>query len=228
MISFVAIAFVLGYLIGAVPFGYLVARAHGVDILREGSGNIGATNIKRVIGARAGNSVFALDFAKGLAAAGWPYLLRWFDVPSEWILWAVVAGLVGAIVGHSFSIFLRGKGGKGVATTMGGLLVVMPFAVLIGIACWLVVFYAFRYVSLASIVFAVSLPLSNYFLGQERLLVYLGGGLALLIIVRHRSNIARLWQGTENRFEKKRNGAGAVESGRAGEEAERPDENMKR
>lgn len=224
MIPIVLIALFLGYLIGAVPFGYMVAKAHGVDILRTGSGNIGATNVKRIIGARAGNTVFALDFAKGLVAAGWPNLLRLFDVSADWILWAVVAGLIGAIVGHSFSVFLRGKGGKGVATTMGGLLVVMPFAVVIGIAAWVAVFYAFRYVSLASIVFAISLPVSNYFLGQDRLLVYLSGVLALLIVVRHRSNIARLWQGTENRFERKRRAAGGGEP----DGVKAPDETIER
>lgn len=197
------IAAALGYLAGAVPFGYLVARANGIDILKEGSGNPGATNVKRVVGKRAGNLVFLLDFIKGAVAAGWVFFL---PLEREQLLLAAFIGLAAAILGHSFSVFLKGKGGKGVATTMGGLLVIMPDVVLIGLLVWVITFYSTRYVSLASILFAVSLPLANIFLGRTPLLVYVSLALAILIVVRHRSNIQRLLKGTENRFVRDKGG----------------------
>lgn len=197
MSSFVLVilALVAGYLVGAIPFGYLVARSRGVDILKEGSRNPGATNVKRVVGKTAGNFVFALDFLKGCFAAGWPLLLQ-----QEASLIAAVVGLCAAIGGHSFSVFLKGRGGKGVATTMGGLLVILPVSVLIGVIVWLIAFFSSRYVSLASILFAVSLPVSSWLLGKEPLLIYVTVALAFLITIRHRTNIQRLLNGTENRF----------------------------
>ncbi len=199
-------ATVAGYLLGAVPFGWLVARAHGVDIMKVGSGNPGATNVKRSVGKRAGNVVFGLDFLKGAVAAGWPLLA---GLPPDQLVAVQAAGLCAAILGHSFSVFLRGKGGKGVATTMGGLLALMPWVVLMGVTVWVVVFYATRYVSLASICFALVLPLGNYLLSGSGALTAIGGGLALLIIFRHRSNIQRLLNGTEHRFVREpKNGAG--------------------
>ena len=191
----------LGYLLGSVSFAVLIARAGGVDILREGSGSPGATNVKRTVGNRAGNLCFALDAAKGFAAAGWPCLV--FSDSGHPLLLAIL-GLVGALVGHSFSIFLRFRGGKGVAVTMGGLSAIMPWSVLIGICVWLVLFYTFRYVSLASLGFGFSLPLSAWFLDAASVRIWLAVALALLIVVRHISNIKRLWAGTEHRFDAKR------------------------
>lgn len=198
-----AAAAVVGYLLGAVPFGYLVARAHGVNILREGSGNPGATNVKRMVGKKAGNTVFALDFLKGAVAAGWVFLL---PVVEERELVAALVGLCAAILGHSFSIFLRGKGGKGVATTMGGLVIVMPWAVLVGALVWVVIFYTTRYVSLASILLVLSLPATNFVVGEAPLLIWISLALAILITLRHRSNIQRLLSGTENRFLRQKGG----------------------
>jgi acyl phosphate:glycerol-3-phosphate acyltransferase len=194
----------VGYLVGAIPFGYFVAKAHGVNILKEGSGNPGATNVKRVVGKRAGNTVFALDFLKGILATAWVLVLP--IEGDQRLLVAEIIGLCAAILGHSFSIFLKGKGGKGVATTMGGLMVIMPWVVLIGVVIWVVTFYASRYVSLASILFAASLPVGNFLLGAEPLLVWISLALALLIIFRHRSNIQRLLNGTENRFARRKEG----------------------
>lgn len=201
-LDFVLAAFV-GYLAGAIPFGYLVARAHGINILKEGSGNPGATNVKRVVGKRAGNTVFLLDFLKGAAAVGWIFLL---PLEGDRLVTAAVLGLCAAILGHSFSIFLKGKGGKGVATTMGGLAVIMPWVVLIGIGVWVVTFYTSRYVSLASILFAWSLPVGNWCLEATPLLTWISLALALLITVRHRSNIQRLLKGTENRSIRRKGG----------------------
>jgi glycerol-3-phosphate acyltransferase PlsY len=112
-----------------------------------------------------------------------------------------VIGLIAAIIGHSFSLFLKFRGGKGVATTIGGLLALMWVVLLIGLAVWLIVFYTAKVVALASILFAVSLPISAYFIhGTSDPRFYLGLVLAVLIVVRHRSNIARLISGKENKF----------------------------
>jgi len=200
------IALAFGYLLGSVSFAVLVAKRHGVDILKAGSGNPGATNVKRVIGKGPGNLVFALDFLKGFIGAGWPALISMFhllpaDAP---VLWMGIAGLAGAILGHSFSLFLGFKGGKGVATTIGGLMALMPFVILGGLLVWVAVFYASRYVSLASIAMGLVLMPIAALLGEPREKIGLCFALAILIIVRHRANLQRLMNGTENKFEKKK------------------------
>lgn len=198
-VPFIAAALV-GYLLGALPFGVLVARWHGVDIFKVGSGNPGATNVKRSIGKRAGNLVFALDFLKGAAAAGWVRLL---PADPSLATWLGLTGLSAAILGHSFSCFIRFRGGKGVATTLGGAIALMPAAALISVVVWLVLFYSTRYVSLASIGLAVTLPVAVFFLDGLSELFGFAVLLAAFVIVRHRQNIVRLFQGTENRFVKK-------------------------
>ncbi len=186
----------IGYLLGSISFAVLVAKAQRVDIFKSGSGNPGATNVKRTLGAKWGNLVFALDALKGYVAAIWPLLL--LGSANLGIL-----GLVAAILGHSFSLFLNFRGGKGVATTMGGLLAIMPLVLLVGLLVWVVCFYATKVVALASICFAVSLPLASASIngtGDPRFTLALM--LGLLIVVRHRSNIARLLKGKENSFKK--------------------------
>jgi glycerol-3-phosphate acyltransferase PlsY len=190
-----------GYLIGSLPFGYWVARAHGVDIMKVGSGNPGATNVKRAVGGAAGNTVFLLDFLKGVVAVSWVWLLPANEVDPVYLS---LVGLVGAILGHSFSIFLGFKGGKGVATTMGGMVTLMPISALIGIVVWLILFYLTRYVSLASIGMAVVLPISRLILDGPDILLGFATALAVFIVVRHRSNIQRLIEGREHRFERRR------------------------
>ncbi|MEX2382722.1 MAG: glycerol-3-phosphate 1-O-acyltransferase PlsY [Opitutales bacterium] len=187
----------IGYLLGAIPFGYLIARAHGVDILKEGSGNPGATNVKRVVGKRAGNAVFLLDFGKGFFAALWPMVLVG-DV--NLALYLSILGLFSAIIGHSFSVFLRFRGGKGVATTMGGLVVVMPYVLLGGILVWAIVYFFSRIVSVASLAFAMSLPVLSLLMGLNPLLLYLSLVITVLVFVRHRSNIASLLKRQEKQF----------------------------
>ena len=213
----------VGYLLGSLPFGCIVARAHGVDIFREGSGNPGATNVKRVLGEKfgtkgknAGNLVFALDALKGAVAAGWA-LLAWTQVSvtydlAEWGLpgaghiggvdWRLVglAGVVGAVLGHSFSVFTKFKGGKGVATAAGGVLVLVPVSCLIGALVWLVTFSITRYVSLGSILAAVVVPTASWLRGNPLSLNLVVTALGLFVIVRHRENIKRLLAGTESRF----------------------------
>lgn len=190
----------VGYLLGSLPFGYLVAKSYGVDIFKIGSGNPGATNVKRTLGAKAGNTVLVLDIIKGAIATGWP-LLPVIVTPHQQVL--AVIGVVAAVLGHSFSVFTRFKGGKGVATAAGGLLVLMPLACLIAGATWVVIFYAFRYVSLASIlgagaIIAAGWLLPSYDLSLRIIASVIGG----FVIVRHYENIGRLLKGTESRFVK--------------------------
>lgn len=209
------IALAVGYLLGSLPFGYLVARAKGVNIFEVGSKNPGATNVRRVLGSGPGNLVFFLDALKGALATAWP-LFHWTRSDAELSslqaaaaiggaveTQAAVAGLVGALLGHSFSCFTKFRGGKGVATATGGLLVLMPFALIIGAVVWALTFYSTRYVSLASILAAVAMPVSAFFLKEPRLLLGLTVLIAVLVVVRHRSNIQRLLNGTETKFVKK-------------------------
>ena len=217
MIWYLVIAATAGYILGSLPFGYLVARAHGVDIFKVGSGNPGATNVKRVLGAKAGGMVLALDALKGALAAAWS-LLSYTSLSvtvdleagggaavisgQDWRL-VGLAGVIGAVVGHSFSVFTKFKGGKGVATAAGGMLVLMPVSCLIAAAVWLVTFYTTRYVSLGSILAAAALGVTTWVRGNPLPLNIVVTLLALFVIARHRENISRLLNGTENKFVKK-------------------------
>jgi len=212
MFAAIGIFALLGYLLGSVNFAVLVAKKHGVDILKEGSGNPGATNVKRVLGKGPGNLVFALDALKGFVGAGLPYLLlRTEETPAaaEIHFTICVAGFVGTLLGHCFSCFLKFKGGKGVASTIGGLIVLLPFPILIGATLWGLVFLLSRYVSLASIILGVSLPVSCWVLPRFTKLTFspaefwCAGAIAAFNVWTHRSNIGRLLTGTENRFVKK-------------------------
>lgn len=228
------IAAVIGYLLGAIPFGFIVARAYGINIFEHGSKSPGATNVKRVLGKRAGNTVFALDALKGALAAGWPLLFaQWATYRSvrseiaaaaatayqettwtmlianvkvlspETVIPVAVVGLLCAVLGHGFSCFTRFKGGKGVATSAGGFVVLMPVVTLIALAVWLVTFYLSRYVSLASILAAAAIPLTAFLLHAHPLVAWLSVAIGIFVIVLHRANITRLLAGTENRFVKK-------------------------
>ena len=192
---------VVGYLLGAISFAVIIAKNNGVDIFSEGSGSPGATNVKRTIGKQAGNLCFALDAGKGFIAAGWP-MLPTFGLQSSPEVLSII-GLAAAIIGHSFSVFIRFRGGKGVATTMGGLLAMMPLVLVTGLLVWGAVFYSTRYVSLASILFGVSLPITAVIMGLGMPRIIFCILLAVLIVVRHQANIKRLLAGKENRFSKK-------------------------
>jgi glycerol-3-phosphate acyltransferase PlsY len=202
-----AAAALIGYLLGSLPFGYIVARAHGVDIFKEGSGNPGATNVKRVLGEkfggkgrRAGNLVFLLDAVKGALAAAWP-ILPFLHAPEARLLGLV--GVIAAVLGHSFSVFTKFKGGKGVATAAGGLVVLMPVSCLIGAGVWIVTFIFTRYVSLGSVLAAVAVPAASWLRGNPLPFNLVATALGLFVIIRHRENIKRLLAGTESRFAKK-------------------------
>lgn len=212
-------AALVGYLLGSIPFGYLVARMHGVNIFEVGSRNPGATNVKRVLGSKAGNTVFALDVLKGAVAAAWAIfaylpisvhydLTPWGLDASGLVdgpLWLGVgiSGLIGALLGHSFSVFTRFRGGKGVATGAGGFLVLAPLVAIIAVLIWVATFYLSRYVSLASILAALALPVASISLGQPWSVTTLGLLVAAFVAYRHRANIARLRAGTESKFARK-------------------------
>ena len=155
-------ALLIGYLLGSINFAMLVAKYKGLDLFSLGSGNPGATNVKRTMGAFWGNTVFLLDFFKGYL----PVFLAQSILVIEGLNYDLlgILGLLGAILGHSFSIFLKFRGGKGVATTMGGLLALMPWVLVMGLVAWLMVFFSTRVVAMASIAFAISLPISFYLL----------------------------------------------------------------
>ncbi|MGC9451036.1 MAG: glycerol-3-phosphate 1-O-acyltransferase PlsY [Oceanipulchritudo sp.] len=191
-----------GYLIGSISFAVLIAKSRGVDIFSSGSGNPGATNVLRALGKPCGYGCFLLDALKGtaavLVAAG---LAVQFG---EGVKLAGIFGLLGAILGHSFSVFLRFRGGKGVATTVGGLFALMPWVMLVGAIVWLAVFLTTRYVSLASLALGLSLPVSSFFIEEDPRALVFCLFLTLLIVVRHRSNIQRLIAGTENRATRKK------------------------
>ena len=204
----------VGYLLGSLPFGYLVARSHGVNIFEVGSKNPGATNVRRVLGSGPGNLVFALDALKGAAAAfaPWGYRLatqRHSDVAVAGALGATeygylaVAGLVGAFLGHSFSCFTRFRGGKGVATGAGGFAVLFWQGALIALTVWLLAALVTRYVSVASMLAALSLPISAFLFHRSGVLIGATAFIAALVIIRHRTNLARLAAGAENKIGQK-------------------------
>lgn len=211
------IAVLLGYLLGSLPFGYLVARAKGVNIFEVGSRSPGATNVLRVLGRGPGYLVFALDALKGAVAASWALLrLRSpaaatgsfdegqaflnFHVTGEGWVSMGLAGLVGALLGHSFSCFTKFRGGKGVATGAGGFTLVFPQGALIALLVWAGFVAVTRYVSLASIAAAVSLPVTAWFLRPSPVMIGASAAVAAFVILRHRSNIGRLLSGTENKI----------------------------
>ena len=211
MFAALGISALVGYLLGSVNFAVLVAKRYGIDILKEGSGNPGATNVKRVLGKGPGNLVFALDALKGFVGAGLPLLfLNSYEPKYQEIVFVIcVAGLAGTLLGHCFSCFLGFKGGKGVASTIGGLLVLLPIPIVIGAALWAIAFYATRYVSVASLALGLSLPLSCWLLPKFTSLQFgtaqliFAGAIALFNVWTHRSNIGRLLRGEENKFTKK-------------------------
>ena len=197
------------YLLGSIPFGYVAGKIRGIDIRKIGSGNIGATNVVRVLGKRYGYSVFVLDFLKGFGAVKISMSIA-TDARPEWgspEIFGILAAIA-SIIGHSFPLWLKFRGGKGVATAGGALFGLMPVAALIAVTIWISIFWFTRYVSLASVVTAVALPLVILImtrLNQIRgnALFYSSLGIAVLVIWRHHSNLSRLMRGSEPRFTRK-------------------------
>ncbi len=197
---------VLAYLLGAIPNGFLIAKARGIDIRKVGSGNIGATNVYRSVSKGMGILTFALDAIKGaVPALLFPVLVTGcLNVPAPVWLPLLFGGL--AIAGHTWPVYLKFKGGKGVATSAGALIGIAPGATGIGVLCWFIALVGTRYMSVASIVAAIAVPTAGWWLyrGQGLALPVALIFLGLLIIWRHKGNIARLMNGTESRFEFKK------------------------
>jgi|TARA_B100000315_G_scaffold43532_1_gene38472 glycerol-3-phosphate acyltransferase PlsY len=182
----------LAYLLGSIPFSLIIARLlKGIDIRNHGSGNIGATNVLRTVGKREAAFALIADILKGVM----PVLLAVFVLEGVWI--AATAVLV--VLGHIFPIFAGFKGGKGVATSLGALIVIIPAGVIISLVLWLLVLAVFRYASLASILAAIALPVICW--GLTTPLAYTAAASinAVIIILKHTGNIKRLISGTESK-----------------------------
>jgi glycerol-3-phosphate acyltransferase PlsY len=193
-----------GYLLGAVPFGVLIGRSKGIDIRAFGSGNTGTTNAYRVLGARAGTIVLVCDIAKGAIPAllAGLYFAPWLAV--------ILAAL--PVIGHMYSVFLRGRGGKGVATGAGVVMGLMWPVFLVVLGTFLFVLFTARMVSAASIAAAASFPIVTWLTDQPLPYLIVALVLSPLVIAAHRSNIVRIVKGTERRLSfpwNRRNGSGA-------------------
>lgn len=183
---------VISYFLGAIPFGVLIAKGiYKTDIRQVGSRNTGATNVWRTLGAKAGAATLALDALKGVLAVVAARILLPGELGSH-----VLAGAL-AIVGHNWSVFLRGKGGKGVATSAGVFLALMPLQAVIALVVFLILFFATRHVSVGSMAAAVALFLSTLILrtpGLLRVLVFVA---AVMVLIKHVPNMKRLARGEE-------------------------------
>ena len=206
------------YLLGSIPTGFLIAKAKGIDIRAVGSGNIGATNAMRVLGKPAGIFVLLADAAKGYIACAlipplaWNWLAPHYSGLFQYfrdtsvenqMKYFLVAGIF-AVLGHNYTCWLKFKGGKGIATSAGVYLALAPWALLIAVTVFLLVLLATRYVSIGSIAAAIALPAAVWILPPRNLLLgIVTTALGALAIAKHKSNIERLLNGTEQRFGKK-------------------------
>ena len=188
-----AVPIVIGYLLGSIPFAFLLSRRlEGIDIRRAGSGNVGAANVLRTSGVRAAIVVMMLDVAKGAGSV--LVAQRWAGDAAP-----AAAGLA-AIVGHVYPVWLRFRGGKGVATACGVFSVLMPWAMLPAVALFVATVWATGFISLGSLVATAALGPIGYAMNSPRPAVGSALGAAVVIVFRHRSNLARLWAGTERRI----------------------------
>ena len=195
-------ALILAYLIGSIPTSYLIGRTRGIDVRKQGSGNIGATNVLRVVGKLPAVITLIVDISKGVIAV--TVIALFFYRQNMPISLNGLKALLGlsAIVGHNWSIFLKFKGGKGVATSIGVLIILVPKAAVIGIGVFVITLLITKYVSLASIFLAVTVPIVAALTGREIGYVLLAVTLCILITYRHKDNIKRLLVGTENKMGK--------------------------
>jgi glycerol-3-phosphate acyltransferase PlsY len=220
--TFFAFLIVVAYLLGSIPFGLLIARAHDKDLRAIGSGNIGATNVARALGRKWGYLCFMLDMIKGLvpmlAAKSFftTGISGHFGTESVIELWLWLGVGIAAILGHIFPIYLKFKGGKGVATSFGVALGLWPYytiCAIVAIAIWLLVVLLWRYVSLASITASIAFPLvlflaivlsPDWDIVDLWPLLIVAAAIPLMVIIRHKKNIKRLLTGTENKLLQKR------------------------
>jgi len=198
------------YIIGSIPFGLLIGKMNNVDIREHGSGNIGATNVLRTLGKKWGYLCFLCDFLKGLL----PVIIAVYVAGKSGIgvEYAPSVAVICTVLGHVFTIFLKFKGGKGIATSAGAIMALAPYALLVTIIIWVIVFKSSGYVSLASILGAIAIPFlalgENYLQLHEEPISSTSLGvlfvLGTLATVKHKSNIKRLMNGTEASFKKKK------------------------
>lgn len=181
------------YLLGSIPTGLLLGKAYGIDVRNEGSGNIGATNLYRTVGRKVGIITLIGDCLKGLIPV---LVVKFSNMPVEFAAWVGLA----AFCGHVFSVFLKFKGGKGVATALGVFLALAPAAVGIAVGVFVVLMVVWRYVSLGSIVAAVTMPIAVHLLHGGRVMVFVTLIIALIVVIKHHTNFKRLLDGTENKF----------------------------
>ncbi len=182
------------YFLGAIPFGFLIAKfGYNIDIRHVGSGNPGATNVWRSLGRKAGVTTLFLDIVKGVV----PVMVARALFPGE-ELFSVMAGLI-SIVGHNWSIFLKGKGGKGVATSAGVFIALIPLQALIAVITFAILFFSTRYVSVGSIFASMALVIGVFSFATSNFIRVTVTAAAVMVIVKHIPNIKRLLNGTENR-----------------------------
>ncbi len=221
VVAYIVVA-VAAYLLGSIPFGFLVAKAKGIDIRSVGSGNIGATNAMRVLGKPAGIFVLLMDAAKGWLACFWGMLVCIYCFsPSHKVEinfshenyelafnqfaepHLILAGIF-AVLGHNYTCWLRFKGGKGIATTAGVFLALAPWALLVALVVFILAVLLTKYVSVGSIAAAIALPVTVWIMSPQNLfLCIVTTALGVLAIYKHKANIQRLMAGTENRLGKK-------------------------
>ncbi len=208
--SAMSIAVLLAYAIGSIPFGYLIARfVKGIDIRQHGSGNIGATNVGRVLGVKWGIAALVLDFIKALLPT---WLLPRLLIPDpDWSGHASIACGVAAIIGHMYPCWLWLRGGKGVASALGVVAYLAPISSAIAFAVFVVTILAWRIVSVSSILASISFCVAHLVLNHDHLWTPAGWSLTVfslaiptLIVARHRTNLVRLWRGEEPRFQTSR------------------------
>ncbi|NOY38708.1 MAG: glycerol-3-phosphate 1-O-acyltransferase PlsY [Nitrospirae bacterium] len=194
----IVVLLIVSYIVGTIPFGLIIAKARGVDLREVGSGNTGATNVLRTVGKK--EAVFALtgDMMKGAFAVALVKVAGYGDP------FAGLAGLF-AVIGHDYPLFLRFRGGKGVATSIGALLVYAPYVGLFTVLIWLAVVFVSRYSSLGALAAFTLLPLNMIVFEKDTTSLYLSIVFTLLIYVKHRENIRRLLQGKEPRVGQKKN-----------------------
>lgn len=208
---------VAAYLLGAIPWSLIIGkRFFGIDVREHGSGNLGATNTFRVLGARAGGSVFALDVGKGAlaVAAGW-FIIR-PALTGDALDWALIFVAMASVLGHSYSPYIKFRGGKGVATAAGAIAVLMPLAWPILFLTWILVIALFRMVSLGSVVIAAEFPILMWLMYRDRTAFLVFGVItAALVIWRHRANIVRIAKGEESKISLSRRGSAVDKSGEA-------------
>jgi glycerol-3-phosphate acyltransferase PlsY len=191
---------VVSYFLGSIPTGFLWAKARGIDIRKVGSGNIGATNVMRALGKGPGLAVLLIDAAKGfLPVYMAPRLFPYVDRTTLQITCCLFV-----IAGHNWTCWLKFKGGKGVATSSGAMLAILPVPFLWAFGVWIVIFGIWRYVSLASVGAAVVMPIATWFHERNMTIFVFTAVLAVVVIYKHKSNIQRLLAGTENRIGKRK------------------------